>query len=367
MNGKFRIALCLVLVLVNVVCYSAAAPAPAQCWLNYSRIHYTTIPHDLESGYGAIVKELGAGTTGSVFLLLRHIDNATVAVKRFHNAAADQDDVFAQRVKLEYHLGTLLNGHSGIAESFELLLETRSSTWFLVTEFCPRSLAKERLSTSLESLTKTFRGILEAVEHMHSRSISHGDLKLENVLLTADGRPKLIDFGAATFSQCPTETPGSANSVNVVPGDYGTTAYMPPDIFTQLEFDKEKADVWALGILFYAMIIGSVPWSAASINDPRYQAYVTPGPLEDSVKSGHCPSSEKSTINFETCSTGAFHMLQKLPSDSRDMIASMLVPEPLDRPSLQTLLSSIPQTRRFWPVLSNCEIEVSELRKQTFG
>ncbi|KIW88531.1 uncharacterized protein Z519_11100 [Cladophialophora bantiana CBS 173.52] len=344
MNGKCWIVLSLVLVLVDAVCYSAAAPSRAQCWLNYSQIHYISIPHDLESDYGAIVKELGTGTTGSVLLLLRHTDNATVAVKRFHNAAGDQGEGFARRVKLEYHLGTLLNGHAGIAESLELLLETRSSTWFLATEFCPRSLAKERLSTSLECLTKIFRGILEAVEHMHARGISHGDLKLENVLLTADGRPKLIDFGAATFSQCPTETPGLADSVNVVPGDYGTTAYMPPDVFTQLEFDKEKADVWALGILFYAMIIGSVPWSSASIHDPRYQAYVTPGPLEDSLSSGHCPSLEKSTISLETCSNGAFHILQKLPSEARDLIASMLVPEPLDRPSLQTLLASIPQT-----------------------
>ncbi|OAP64258.1 hypothetical protein AYL99_00230 [Fonsecaea erecta] len=341
------VSLFLFRVLVDFIGCCSASPTTtsSECWLDYSQIRHTTLPRDLESDYGPTLEEIGAGTSGSVFLLLRRADNATVAVKRFHNtdAVADRHDLFMQRVKLEYHLGTLINGHGGIAETHELLLEERSSTWFLVTEFCPRSLALERRSTGLESLTAIFRGILAAVEHMHNRGIAHGDLKIENVLLTADGRPKLIDFGAATFSECPTETPGSENTVNVVPGDYGTTAYMPPDVFTQLEFDKAKADVWALGVLFYVMITGSIPWASASLNDPRYQAYVTQNAVDDIgyTSSDHCPNWEKSTMQLQACSTGAFHLLQKLPPQARDMVASMLVPEPLERPSLQTLLASL--------------------------
>ncbi|KIW30979.1 uncharacterized protein PV07_02664 [Cladophialophora immunda] len=343
MSRHSRIVLFLALVLVDFICCSASPTS--RCWLDYSQIPYTALPRDLELDYGTTARELGSGTSGSVLLLLRHADNATVAVKRFHNAAEDEDrhDLLTQRIKLEYHLGTLLNGHPGISESFDLLLEEGSLTWFLVTEFCPRSLAKEHRSIGAQSLTEIFRSVVEAVEHMHALGIAHGDLKLENVLLTADGRPKLIDFGAATFSGCPTETPGSADAVNVVPGDYGTTAYMPPDVFTQLEFDKAKADVWALGVLFFAMMTGSVPWSSASIDDPRYQAYVTPQPLDDGFSSHHCPNWDKSTVRFHTCSTGAMHLLQRLPANARDMVASMLVPEPQDRPSVQTLLASLSQ------------------------
>ncbi|KIX92727.1 uncharacterized protein Z520_11579 [Fonsecaea multimorphosa CBS 102226] len=344
MGRQSRVMLFLVLVLVGCICYSAGSTS-SQCWLDYSQIRHTALPRDLESDYGAVLKGIGAGTSGSVFLLLRHADNATVAVKQFHNSASASDqhqhELLTQRVRLEYHLGTLLNGHRGISESLELLFEEPSSTWFMVTEFCPRSLAKERRSTGLGSLTTIFREVVEAVDYMHSKGIAHGDLKLENVLLTPDGRPKLIDFGAATFSACPTETLGSADSVNVVPGDYGTTAYMPPDAFSQLEFDKAKADVWALGVLFYVMITGSVPWSSASIDDPSYQVYVTQGPVDDRFTSDHCPRWDKSTIQFQTCSSGAFHLLQKLPPHAKEMIASMLVPEPLQRPSLQTLLYSL--------------------------
>ncbi|OAG35470.1 hypothetical protein AYO21_10351 [Fonsecaea monophora] len=339
-TGRIVLDLLLAIVLLSLICCCSAGPTSPRCWLDYSQVPYTILPWSLESDYGAPVKELGTGSSGSVLLLLRHADNATVAVKRFHNAAADRPDLLTQRVKLEYHLGSLVNGHPGISESIELLWETRSSTWFLVTEFCPRSLAKERRSTSPRSLTKLFRDIVQAVERLHALDIAHGDLKLENVLLTADGRPKLIDFGAATFSHCPTESSDAADWVNVVPGDYGTTAYMPPDVFTRLEFDKAKADVWALGILFYAMITGSVPWSSASIDDPDYQAYVTPQRSDDRLKD-HCPDWDACTMRFPTCSIGAFHLLQRLPPNTRDVIASMLAPEPPERPRLRTVLESM--------------------------
>ena len=226
----------LVVVLVGLLCVSAQISA--SCWLDYSQILPTPIVRGLESDYGTILKELGTGTSGSVFLVSRHADNAIVAVKRFHTPAACQHSNFIQQIKLEYHLGTLLNGRPEISESFELLLENSSSTWFLVTEYHPCSLVEERRSTSVESLVNIFQEIVKAVNHMHVLGISHGDLKIENILLTTDGRPKLIDFGAATFVGCPTETVGFEDVVNVIPGDYGTSAYLPPDVFLQLEFDK---------------------------------------------------------------------------------------------------------------------------------
>ena len=87
------------------------------------------------------------------------------------------------------------------------------------------------------------------------------------------------------------------------------------------------------------MITGSVPWSVAAVDDSRYQAYVRKKSPTNTVSQNHFPESDKPAIEFETCPSGVFQLLQRLPVDSRDMIALMLMPEPQDRPSLQTLLS----------------------------
>lgn len=316
-----------VLVAADTVPIHASAP----CWLNYSQIPYTELHRGLEMDYGFIVRELGSGTSGTVFLVLRHADNATVAVKRFSSPATNS---LSQQVQLEFHLGTFLNGHSGIAETLDLLWEESSSTWFIVTEFCPRNLARERSSMTLESLDSIFHGIMTTVRYIHSQGISHGDLKIENILLTTDGWPKLIDFGAATYSNCQTETLGLVDLVNVVPGDYGTTAYLPPEVFSRLEFDKEKADIWALGILFYVMVTGSVPWPLASIENHRYQAFVTEAQLPADL---FCPTVD-SLPKLQTCSAGTLSLLQNLPRDSRDMVFSMLILDPQERPPLYALL-----------------------------
>ena len=155
MSASSCVVICIVIVLVDFV--YAWAHISRSYWLDYSSIPFHQLPQDLESDYGAVVKELGAGTSGSVLLVLRHADNATIAVKRFRRPAACQYNVLSQQIKLEYHLGTLLNGYPGITQSLKLLLEDSSSTWFLATEFCPRSLTKERSSTGSESLTDTFR------------------------------------------------------------------------------------------------------------------------------------------------------------------------------------------------------------------
>lgn len=316
---------------VLVAADPVSASASALCWLNYSRVSYTQIHGSLETDYGRILRQLGSGTSGSVSLVLRHADNATVAVKRFSSPATNS---LSQQVQLEFHIGTLLNGHSGIAKTYDLLWEEVSSNWLIVTEFCPRSFTKERPSIPSESLDSIFRKIMMAVDYMHSQGISHGDLKIENILLTADGWPKIIDFGASTYSGCLTETPGLADLVNVVPGDYGTTAYLPPEVFSHLEYDKQKADIWALGILFYVIVTGSVPWSLASIENHRYQAFVTEGKLSADPICATVDSLPK----LQTCSSGLLSILQNLPRGSRDMVFSMLSPDPQDRPSLNLLL-----------------------------
>ena len=83
---------------------------------------------------------------------------------------------------------------------------------------------------------------------MHQRNVTHRDIKLENILLDETRtRVKLIDFG---FSAC-------------IPYEKkvcGTPSYMAPEIVSKIEYSGPPADIWALGVLLYALLCGRFPF-----------------------------------------------------------------------------------------------------------
>lgn len=96
-----------------------------------------------------------------------------------------------------------------------------------------------------------FKQVVMAVNYCHKRSIAHRDIKLENILLNeTKTQAKLIDFG---FSTC-------------IPNDKkvklfcGTPSYMAPEIVSKREYAGPPADVWALGVLYFALLNGRFPF-----------------------------------------------------------------------------------------------------------
>ena len=86
---------------------------------------------------------------------------------------------------------------------------------------------------------------------MHQRNVTHRDIKLENILLDETRtRVKLIDFG---FSTCiPHE-----KKVKIF---CGTPSYMAPELVRKSEYDGRQVDMWALGVLLYALLSGTFPF-----------------------------------------------------------------------------------------------------------
>lgn len=101
---------------------------------------------------------------------------------------------------------------------------------------------------------RLFHQILLAVEYCHSQNITHRDLKLENILLDDGNNVKLIDFG---FSTC---MPADRKTSTFC----GTPSYMAPEIVGRREYTGPPADIWALGVLLYAIICGCFPFKGAN-------------------------------------------------------------------------------------------------------
>lgn len=95
---------------------------------------------------------------------------------------------------------------------------------------------------------------MEGIRYCHNRSITHRDIKLENLLLDDDKNMKIIDFG---FSTCiPNE-----KRVKIF---CGTPSYMAPEIVNKTEYCGPPADVWALGVLLFTMLCGCFPYRGST-------------------------------------------------------------------------------------------------------
>ncbi|CAD0057959.1 unnamed protein product [Aureobasidium pullulans] len=181
-----------------------------------------------------------------------------------------------------------------------------------------------RLTLGPQELVDIILSLEVGIHAMHSLGISHGDIKLENVLLTSDQKSKLIDFGSATFHRCRVDALEA--ETNVTPGDYGTPAYLPPEVFTSLEYDRAKADLWALGVLAYVLFAGRMPWKLASLRDSRWREV-----LGIEVADSHWCVAPKSIVTHAICTFEMAQVVGEVPETIRDTIARWLEIDPAYR------------------------------------
>jgi hypothetical protein len=119
--------------------------------------------------------------------------------------------------------------------------------------------------------------IADALAHAHRNGVIHRDLKSANVVITPDGRAKVLDFGLARRLPAArlTELSQSQDSLTAEGVVSGTLSYMAPELLRGEQADA-RSDIWALGVLLYEMAAGARPFagvtgfelSAAILHDP---------------------------------------------------------------------------------------------------
>lgn len=104
-----------------------------------------------------------------------------------------------------------------------------------------------KLDEAVDIITQTANGL----EKAHEKGIIHRDIKPANILITNDGVVKILDFGLAKLS--------GQSIMTKIGTTVGTTAYMSPEQTKGEEVDQ-RADIWSLGVVFYEMLTGELPF-----------------------------------------------------------------------------------------------------------
>jgi serine/threonine protein kinase len=104
---------------------------------------------------------------------------------------------------------------------------------------------------SEEGAITYFRQMMGAISYCHSFNICHRDLKPENILVTTGGAIKIADFSMAALHQTDAHKLATA---------CGSPHYAAPELLSHKTYKGDKADIWSLGCILFAMLAGSLPF-----------------------------------------------------------------------------------------------------------
>jgi serine/threonine protein kinase/tetratricopeptide (TPR) repeat protein len=119
--------------------------------------------------------------------------------------------------------------------------------------------------------------IAEGLEQAHDKGIVHRDIKSENVMVTPEGRVKIMDFGLAKLR--------GVSKVTKTGSTIGTIAYMSPEQVEGMETDH-RTDIFSYGVVLYEMFAGRLPFQAAHEAALMYEIINVPPPALSSVRPG---------------------------------------------------------------------------------
>ncbi len=198
-----------------------------------------------------IIKSIGDGSSAKVYLAFDTINHHNVALKIIPYNWDDSAKII--RFENEVQISTRIN-NKNIVSIFDIFDEHNS--FIIAMEYIPgknlKTIIQERGPLPKEEAIFIMKQIINAVKSAHKLNIIHRDLKPQNILVTSEGLVKVVDFGIAI-------TPDSyalTETNNII----GSIQYLSPEVIQGNKAD-ERSDLYALGIIFFEMLVGALPFN----------------------------------------------------------------------------------------------------------
>lgn len=232
-----------------------------------------------------IEREIGKGGMGVVYLASQSTLNRKVVIKVLAQGLSENDEAI-QRFEREA-LGLSQLQHPNTVTIYDFGQE--SDLAYIVMEYVKghtlsHMMGQRKGGMSFEEFGPVSAQILDALAEAHERGIIHRDIKPSNIMLTSrhghENFVKVLDFGLAKLIDDAAEVTKKQNLV-------GSVAYLAPEQILGLAFDQ-RADVYALGVLFYYLLTGERPFRGDDDIAVLYQhIHKAPVPLNEMLPQGH--------------------------------------------------------------------------------
>lgn len=210
-----------------------------------------------ENGY-QLDGELGRGGFAIVYKVLSnkyHGSAFAAKVISFSNNSTTRFNILDQYINEVSTLKRIL--HSNVISIYDHFRDKNSI--YIIFEYCANGNLKELISRrgplKKEKFVQYARFLLEGLNACHESGVAHHDVKPENILINDYERPVLSDFGLGEYSMIEDE---------LSTFHAGTEPYLAPEILSNHPFDPKRADIWAMGITFYYMVVGELPWISSN-------------------------------------------------------------------------------------------------------
>ncbi|MGH9440929.1 MAG: protein kinase domain-containing protein, partial [Thermoanaerobaculia bacterium] len=218
-----------------------------------------------------ILSPLGAGGMGEVYRARDSRLRRDVAIKVLPEQVAGNPELLARFEREARSLAAV--NHPNIVTIYAV--EEAEGIQFLAMELVEGKTLDLAIPSGGLSLARFFEiaaPLADALSAAHERGIVHRDLKPGNIMITGEGRVKVLDFGLAKIAEPdsdPNATDMPTESRALVTGEgkvFGTVAYMSPEQARGGKIDA-RSDVFSLGVVLYEMLTGDRPFTGASAVD----------------------------------------------------------------------------------------------------
>ncbi len=248
-----------------VVCGNCggAVCAPAQAFLTKS--FRMPVENSFSSGTTiaekyTIRREIGRGGMGIVYEAEDTQLKRTVALK-FMSRSLAVDPSNRKRFTQEARTASALN-HPNICTIYEV--GEAGGDPYIAMEYVegrPLDTLIPPQGLPADEVRRTAIQIAEGVRHAHERNIVHRDLKTSNIMITPEGRAKILDFGLAKRIEGPElgQVTLSRMSLTAEGSIAGTLPYLSPELLHGNPADA-RSDIWAFGVILYQMVAGKLPF-----------------------------------------------------------------------------------------------------------
>lgn len=225
-------------------------------------------------GKYAIVREVGVGSTGTVYLSHDPYYNRDVAIKVYHGDLTDEDKARTARKMFlsEAQMVGMLQ-HPQLMPIYDAGEE--DGRCYVVTEYVHggRTLAafcRAEDALPIDVVVEIIFKCAKALHYAHSRGVIHRDIKPSNILYTQEGDVRIIDFGIALVAD---------SEMSRIEGIAGSPSYMSPEQVQGKELTN-RSDLYSLGAVMYELLTGTRPFRGGNLARLMHQiVYATPVPI----------------------------------------------------------------------------------------